>query len=276
MKQKYTQLKAFLKRKNKLILQNPKTFEEKFALSINNRNSILAIAGFILLFGILVYLIISFTGLKSFIPGFPKNASELYDIDKSNQIKINELEAKNTNRELWISNLQNILTENDSILLKDIGDTLIKDTSFDYKAVIFERVKEDSLLRQKVEKYNTSNQSSIVRSILVSILKYEKPHEGKLVGRKTGKINEATFQARYKSKVRTAMQGTVVAKSDNSLVLQHQNNVVSVYKNFRDISANIGEELEGGEKIGIVRDSVFLFQVWYNGNSVPVETYEDL
>ena len=276
MKQKFKQLKAYLKKKNKLILQDPKTFEEKFALSINNRNSILVGTASILLFGFVVYLVISYTALKRFIPGFPKNASELYEIDKNNQMKINELDTKNKNRALWITNLQNILNEKDSILLNDINDTLIKDTTFDYKTVIFERIKEDSILRKKVEKQNSSNQNSIVRSILVSVLKYKKPHEGKIIRRKIGMLHQATFQAQYKSKVRTAMEGTVISKSKNSLVLQHKNNIVSVYRNFTDVSAKIGEELIGGSKIGIVKDSVFQFQIWYNGASVPVENFENL
>lgn len=276
MKQKFNQLKAYLKRKNKFILLNPKTFEEKFALSISNRNSILLGTAFVLLFSFIIYLVLSYTSLKRFIPGFPKNASELYEIDQSNQKKINELDSKNKNRDLWIANLQNILNENDSILLKDIGDTLIKDTNFDYKSVVFERIKEDSLLRKKVEDYNTSNQNTIVKSILVSVLKYKKPHEGKIIGRRRGKLNQATFEARYKSKVRTAMEGTVISKSKNSLVVQHQNNIVSVYKNFTDVTPRIGETLDGGEKIGIVKDSIFQFQIWYKGNSVSVQTYEDL
>ncbi|MDA9262202.1 M23 family metallopeptidase [bacterium] len=276
MKQKFKQLKAYLKRKNKLILQDPKTFEEKFALSINNRNSILVGTAIVLIFGFIVYLVISYTSLKKFIPGYPKNASELFEIDKSNLNKINELETKNTNRDLWITNLQNILNEEDSILLKDINDTLIKDSTFDYKKVIFERIKEDSILRKKVENYNNTNQNSIIRSILISILKYEKPHDGKITGRKEGSLNQASFKARYKSKVRAAMEGTVISKSENSLVLQHQNNIVSVYKNFTDVTPKIGQVLNKGIKIGIVKDSVFQFQIWHNGVSIPVEAYEDL
>lgn len=276
MKQKFKQLKAYLNRKNKLILLNPKTYEEKFALSINNRNSILVGIALTLFFGFVVYLIISYTSLKRFIPGFPKNASELYEIDKNNQIKINELDAKNKNRELWITNLQNILNEEDSILLEDINDTLIKDSTFDYKKVVFERIKEDSALRKKVAEYNSSNKNSIARSILVSVLKYEQPHKGKIIGRKIEKLHQATFKARYKSKVRTAMEGTVISKSDNSLVLQHQNNIVSVYQNFTDISPKIGDELSRGIKIGVVKDSIFQFQIWYNGVSVSVKIYENL
>tara|TARA_B110000971_G_scaffold170917_1_gene175642 strand:- start:2845 stop:3675 length:831 start_codon:yes stop_codon:yes gene_type:complete len=276
MKQKFKQLKAYLNRKNKLILLNPKTYEEKFALSINNRNSILIGVVFTLLFGFIFYLVISYTSLKRFIPGFPKNASELYEIDKNNQIKINKLDTKNKNRELWITNLQNILNEEDSILLKDINDTLIKDSTFDYKKVVFERIKEDSALRKKVVEYNSSNKNSIVRSILVSILKYEKPHEGKIIGRKTGALHQAKFEAPYKSKVRTAMEGTVISKSDNSLVLQHQNNIVSVYQNFTDVSPKVGDELSRGTKIGIVKDTMFQFQIWYKGVSVPVDAFEDL
>lgn len=276
MKQKFKKIKQYFKRKNKFILQNPLTFEEKFSLSIKNRNTILIGITLVLLIGFIVYLILSYTSLKRFIPGFPKNASELYEIDRNNQNILVELNSKNRNRELWINNLQNILNEEDSILLKDVKDTLIKDTNFDYKKVVFERIKEDSILRNKVAEYNTSNQNSIVRSILLSVLKYKKPHDGKIISKGSGKLHQATFAAKYKSKVRAAMEGTVISKSKKTLVLQHNNNMVSVYKNFTKISPKIGEQLSKGSKIGIVRDTIFQFQIWYNGASVPVETYENL
>lgn len=276
MKQKFKQLLDYLKRKNKLILQDPKTFEEKFALSINNRNFILLGLAATLIFGFLVYLVISYTSLKKFIPGFPKNATELYEIDKNNQIKLNELNSKNNNRELWIANLQNILKEEDSILLNDIKDTLIKDSTFDYKKIIFERVIEDSILRQKVDKYNNSHHNPIVRSILESVLKYEKPHKGEIISNKDKKIHQASFKSKHNSKVRAAMPGTVISKSDNSITLQHENNIVSVYHNFTDISPKIGQVLKAGNRMGVVKDTVFHFQIWYNGTSVPVENFEDL
>ena len=72
------------------------------------------------------------------------------------------------------------------------------------------------------------------------------------------------------------MEGTVISKSDNSLVLQHQNNIVSVYQNFTDVSPKVGDELSRGTKIGIVKDTMFQFQIWYKGVSVPVDAFEDL
>lgn len=276
MKERLQKLRLYLKTKNKFILQDPKTFEEKFALSISKRNTLFVSLFLILLFSFLVFLVISYTGLKTYIPGFPKNASEVYEQDKTNQERLIEFESQTRNRELWIANLQSILNNEDTLSIDKLNEFINKDSSFDYKSIVFERSKIDSILREKDKTYNTTNKNSIAKSILVSVLKFQLPHEGKISKTKQKGLNVATFSARYKSDVKVAMEGKVISKNKNSIVLQHQNNMVSIYDNLTRIKPEVGEKVSQGKVIGIVPDSAFRFQIWYNGETIPVEVYRNL
>lgn len=269
MKDWFSNIKKYLKEKNRFIIQNPHSFEQKFALTITKRNTILIVTFLLLIFSFLVYLIISFTSLKNFIPGYPSKGSELYRLDKENQAKINKIYEQNRARELWINNLQNILKEKDSIFFSDIKDTLIKDSSFDYKTVVFERIEEDSLLRKKV-KLNSQN-NYILYQLLSEAMNFRLPISTKFTTVENGDIKEIRFSKKGKAKVRASLDGTVLNSSENSLILHHRNNLLTVYKNMEDVKGVVGEKISQGDRIGVSRDSVFIFQLWYNGKTVSGE-----
>ena len=113
-----------------------------------------------LIFGFIIYMIISFTSLKKFIPGYPQNVTEVYEKNKANILNFNKIEQENKNRELWIANLVTILSDNDSIHFRDVVDSIQNDSTFDYKSIVFERSKEDSILREKVELEKNLDQSN--------------------------------------------------------------------------------------------------------------------
>jgi len=269
-------IKTYLRQKNQFIIQDPDSFVQRFSLVISKRNTIVFGTVILLFFSFLIYLVIAYTSIKNFIPGYPSQGSKLYHMDKQNQVFVSNLEKENRNRDLWIKNLEEILNDTDSISLSGIKDTLKKDSTFDYKSIVFQRIQEDSILRDKVDKFNTTNRNSIVKSILISVLDYSPPHKGKIIAKKRKKLNEATFKSRYKEKVKASMDGVVVGSTKRSLIVQHSNNIVGVYSNFDNSSTSVGDEISKGKNLGQVRDSVFRFQLWYNGESVPVEAYEDI
>ena len=73
--------------------------------------------------------------------------------------------------------------------------------------------------------------------------------------------------------IRASMKGVVVTRTPNLTVIQHPNNVVSVYKNCLPLKLNEGENITRGKQIGVVSDSVFHFELWYNGKSVNPKKY---
>lgn len=276
MGEKLTQIKKYLKSKNKFILQDPLSFEQKLAITLSKRNTIFVGLALFLIIGTLFYLIISFTSLKNLIPGFPKNASELYELDKENQNNAILLEQKSNSRDKWITNLQNILNNKDSISLKEVGELINSDSTINYKEIVFERSLEDSILRKKLENENLVGPDKVIRTILRDVLNYKNPHDGEVSSFEKAGIKETLFKTKFKSVVKSSMDGIVVSKSNNSIVIQHPHNLISAYYNLEDIKPKLGTELDQGEKIGIIRDSVLRYQIWYKGKTLPSSAYSGL
>lgn len=276
MKQKLVQLREYLKSKNKFILQDPASFEQKFAITLSKRNTIFVGFALFLIIGFVFYLIVAFTSLRNLIPGFPKNATELYEIDKKNQEMMILLEIENENRNKWIANLTSILNNEDSISLSNVRELVEKDSAVDYKKIIFERSKEDSILRKKIALQQKGGSSLLIRNILENVMNYKQPHPGVIRSEKNDGVQEVFYKTTYKSEVTSTMQGVVISKTANSLFVQHPHNLLSAYYNLEDINARIGSEVETGERIGIMRDTVLRYQLWYKGKTVSTETFSDL
>ena len=60
----------------------------------------------------------------------------------------------------------------------------------------------------------------------------------------------------------------IVSKTKKSAVIQHANNMVSIYKNCLTLQLNEGDNISRGKQIGVVTDSVFHFELWHNGKSI--------
>ena len=276
MKERIANIKRYLKKKNKFILQNPATFEEKFAISITKRNTILVVTIAVFIFSLLVFAVISFTSLKKYVPGFPKKGSELYEIDRQNQIQLSKIAKKTENYDLWIANLHSILSNEDTLSLGDLNDKMAKDSGFDYKSVVFERNIIDSLLREKNKHVNADPRKSVFRDILIYGNNFELPAKGKITALKNEGIFSSKFSQLKKSIVLNSMEGKVISIVDKTMVIQHKYNLISIYENLIKIKSTVGEKIPSGKRIGEVSDSTFQFQVWYNGKSIPTEAYIDL
>ena len=162
-------------------------------------------------------MIISFTSLKKFIPGYPQNVTEVYEKNKANILNFNKIEQENKNRELWIANLVTILSDNDSIHFRDVVDSIQNDSTFDYKSIVFERSKEDSILREKVELENKMSQNTIVKKLLFNNMNFQSPNSGEIKNKTNGKLNEITYLSNKESAINSTMKGVVISLIDKNL-----------------------------------------------------------
>ena len=276
MKDKLAKIKKYLKSRNKFILQDPVSFEQKFSLTLTKSSTLFVGFALFLIIGVIFYFIISYTSLRNCIPGFPKNASELYEINKENREKIQSLEQKTTSRDKWINNLQSILNNEDTISITDVQELIASDSTADYKNIIFERSQEDSTLRKRLANQKLNGTDKFIRNILLNMMYFEQPHSGEISRSENNDLNETHYKAKIKSKVKTCMDGVVVSKTPNSIFIQHPHNIISAYYNVSEIKPTIGSSIDRGDKIGIMRDSVLRYQLWYNGKTISSSIYSDL
>ena len=270
MKNWFSKIQKYLKEKNRFIIQNPITFQQKFSLTLTKRNTIIVISGFTILFGAIVFLIISFTSLKNMVPGFPSKGSELYRIDKDNQLKINQLAAENKNRNLWIKNLQSILTNKDSISIEKINQSIKNDSNFDYKSIVFERIKEDSILRKNINQLESKGKYFLAKTILLEVLSFEMPLDGKIIEESSNAVNSFLISCKKKENIVNPMDGRVISQTENLIIIQHQHELVTTIHGVTKFKTKVGEWIERGSRIGVTTDTTMTFQLWYKGESLPL------
>ena len=70
------------------------------------------------------------------------------------------------------------------------------------------------------------------------------------------------------------------ADSGNTLVLQHADGLLSVYKHTSSVLKRVGDLVRGGEVVAIVGDTGMLttgphlhFEIWANGRPLNPESY---
>lgn len=274
MKNWLSRIKKYLKEKNRFIIQNPITFKQKFSIILSKRNTILVLSGFSIVFGLFVFLVISFTSLKNFIPGYPSRGSELFLLDKENQLKLSELSEQNKDRDLWIKNLQSILSNKDSISVSQINESLAKDSNFNYKLIVFERVKEDSILRERIHQIESQGKYSLAKTILKEVLFFEMPLEGNSKELKSNSVSTYSISCKKKESISNTMDGKVIGVSENSLIIQHSHDFVSSFSGIDNLKTELGEFVERGNRLGSTSDTTLLYQLWYKGESVPLRVIE--
>lgn len=272
-----------LKSKYRLNILNDETFEEVWAMRLSRLNVISVFGGAAILIVILVIALIAFTPIREFIPGYP-------DGNTRRNIVINALKADSLERELklwkdYYNNINNILRGGEPVSIVSKPDSSIK-----YKEIRFTRSIEDSLLRMQIEEnemYNLfvfdgrktkSNISTMllfapVKGVVTSTFSLQQNHFG------------VDVVAAPNEPVVAVADGTVTLASwtietGYVLQIQHDDNLISVYKHNSQLLKKQGARVKAGETIAIIGNSGELttgphlhFELWHNGNPIDPEKY---
>lgn len=133
--------------KNRLIILNDDTFEEKFSLRLNILNVfIVATVGAIFLISITTY-IIAFTPLREYIPGY--SSAELKQNAIVLGLKSDSLDFELKKNEAYLQSVKKVLT-GDLEYAKVNKDSIMKSEYVDPSEYNFEPTAEEMALREKV------------------------------------------------------------------------------------------------------------------------------
>lgn len=225
---------------------------------------------------LLIYLLLAFTPLHYTIPGYPDARSKKIAVE--NAIKIDSLESAITRWNIYATNLSRVLNSEvtinfDSLMNK--GGTV---RYFSDKTVA-ELSSQDSVLRANVlnsELFNLSTSSQ--RSLPIEGIHFFQPTKG--VVRETFDssfhpgIDIATSEG---ATVRSVLDGTVIRTSWEEIngyviVIQHKDNVISVYSNNQKTLVSTGDIIKAGASIAIDKDLLH-FELWHNGIALDPTKY---
>ena len=280
---KSRKIKYKLLNKYRLVVLNEDTFEERLTFKLNRLN--VFVFSIILVFTLILAtsIFIAFTPLREYIPGYSsvtlkKNAVQLaYKTDSLQQvIKINEL---------YFSSIKKVL-KGDVSSVNFNKDSIIEAAKIDLTGIEINTSKEDSLLREKVsleDKYNPLINNSEINLVLFPPV--------------IGTISQE-FNAREKhyaidivtsidAPVKSVADGTVIfsewtTQTGYVIIIEHTNNLISVYKHNSLLTKEQGELVKAGEVISTAGNTGELstgphlhFELWSDGYPIDPTNFID-
>lgn len=272
-----------LKHKYRLVFFNDNTFEEVWHLRLSLLN-VLSVIGSISIFMIsVVIILIAFTPLREFIPGYPSK-----DIRREiilNALKLDSLDKELKIRDLYIENVKVLVSGGTP---QGIDTTQNKNLA--KKNVLFSKSIEDSLFRQKIEEaeqFNFSSDNNKEVESSISEMHFFSPVKGLITNEFNALQNHygVDVVAAPNEIVKSTLDGTVILASwtietGYVIQIQHQNNLVSIYKHCASLLKKMGDKVKAGDAIAILGNSGELstgphlhFELWHDGKPVNPKDY---
>lgn len=268
-----------LRNQYRLVILNDRTFAERFSLKLSPLGLLIGAAALTIVMTTLVISLVAFTPLREYIPGYGNVAERKQILQLS--IMADSLEQTLSARDLYISNLVNVLTDK----VEGKPERPKKDTSGKYKNVNTQPSEADRIFRKEIENTKNAELLSATASLKAGALSntlFFMPVKGLVVT--SFNAGENHFGCDIVSKkdelIKSTLDGTVIfagfTNSDGyELHIQHTGNIISVYKHNSTLLKRVGDRVKSGESIAVIGNSGesskgphLHFEIWYNG--VPV------
>ncbi|MDR0940612.1 MAG: M23 family metallopeptidase [Bacteroidales bacterium] len=287
-KERHRRMKKRLQRlqhKYRLIIINDETFSEVLSFRLTKMNTFVLVFCLSIIFIGLIYLLIAYTPLKEYvIPDYPKTEEREKII--ANAIHVDSLENLITQYDQKLQLLYMVINGDEPPqYLNSPNDTMQSIEEFSYN-----RSLEDSLLRAEIQEYNALNinfQQASYTNPHYSNLHFTVPLRGTVTQRFSPENNHfaTDITAPAKSVIHSVLPGTVVLatwayETGYTIVIQHNNDIVSVYKHCAKLLKKAGETVSAGEAIAIIGNTGeyttgahLHFELWYAGKPVNSEEF---
>ncbi len=266
--------------KYRFVIMKDSSFEEKLSVKLTRINVIAFVGTLVFLCFFSTMLLIAYTPLSEYVPG--KSTIEVQKSLIALNIKSDSLEAILVSRSIYLENINKIINGEELVTPENYAE--ITNTQI---PISFEKSKEDSLFRVKVEAEDKS-----------SIYKKDKPNNNTtlmfftpLTGLISDGYNNKTkhfgidLVAKEKSRISSVLEGTVIIshwayETGYVIGIQHKNDYLSFYKHNSVLLKSVGDYVNAGDHIAIIGNSGELssgphlhFELWHKGTPVNPENY---
>ena len=271
--------------KYRLTISNDTTFEEVWRIRLTRYNAFLLFTFLILFIIGTTTLLIAYTNLREFIPGYPDVTMRRNIL--ASAIRLDSLERELDLRDKYFYNLNAIISGKEPVDLYSVIDT-----TRNYNKIDFRSSPEDSVLRLQVEKEDRYNlpapQMPAETEQNLAGLHFFPPVKGIVSGKFDPRSRHfgTDLVTKPRSPVSAALDGTVIftgwtMETGFVIEVQHSNNIVSVYKHNASLLKETGDLVRTGETIAIVGDSGEMytsgphlhFEIWYKGRPLDPEKH---
>ncbi|MEM9679354.1 MAG: M23 family metallopeptidase [Bacteroidota bacterium] len=270
--------------KYRLVILNEDTFEERFAIKLTRLNVFVITSMSSILLVFLTILLIAFTPLREYIPGYSstslkKKATEL-------TYKTDSLQKEILVNERYYASIRKVLT-GDVKTVNFNRDSIIEAAKNDVELLNVKPNREDSLLREKVnkeDKYNLFETASNSSNFVLF-----PPVNGTISD--TYNIEEKHFAVDVvvptNTPVKATADGTIIfaewtIETGYVVIIEHSQELISVYKHNASITKSQGDLVKAGEVIALSGDAGQFstgphlhFELWSKGYPVNPTNFID-
>ena len=267
----------------KIILYNETTLHETTSFRVNSVNLVAYAGLLIIVIALLTALLFIYTPLNSMLP---KHEDEQMKLAlTTNSMKMDSISNILAQRQEYFDKIRNIMDGRNFDDDVDKEDT----TTIERIHADFAKSKHDSIVRTLIEeetqqtlalinasgkdKYKRHNFFMPVHGTLTSKFNPEKKHLGIDIAAKEDEPILATLSG-------TVILSTWTIETGNIIQIQHEDNLISVYKHNSVLLKSAGDKVQAGDPIAIIGNSGELttgthlhFELWHNGVPVNPEEY---
>ncbi len=280
MAEKKKKKKKFAKKllhKYRLVILNEDTFEERFAIKLTRLNVFILTSISAICLVLLTILLIAYTPLREYIPGYSsaKLKKEASLLNYKTDSLVNELEMNKR----YYASIRKVLT-GDVNTVDFNRDSLIKAVKNDIDILQVTTNKEDSLLREKVDKedkYNLFESTGDKSNYLLFPPVNGTISEGYNIEEKHFAVDVVVAT---NTPVKATADGTVIfaewtVETGYVIIMEHNQELISVYKHNSAITKAQGDLVKAGEVIAMSGNTGELstgphlhFELWSKGYPV--------
>ena len=231
----------------------------------------------------IIFSIVAFTPVKTFIPGYPDAHSKRAAIQ--NAIKVDSLENIIFRWELYSENLRRVVEGQEPLKIDSLISSRQKNGVSDKD--LADLALKDSLLRQQVreeEQFDISERDK--RNLPIDGLLFFTPLKGVISQSYDPTIHPyVDITAPAGSVVKATLDGTVIYDgwSDEdgyTIHIQHDGDIVSIYKHNEKLLKKTGDKVSAGMPVALVGNTGELstgdhlhFELWHKGETVDPTKY---
>lgn len=278
-------LKKLLNKYRFTILNENKQEENAHRFSIRPLSVLMSLLFSFMLVVAVLYLIVVYTPVGTLLPGYINKRTK-EELINSN-IRIDSLTQEVAKQDRYIANIRAIMTG--EITLDSIKNSPQEITGDSIDIESTELEVEFMHEWEERERYNLTSQATNVNEI--QSLNMFRPAQGEII--KAFDISTEHYGVDIAEvpgeSIRAVHDGTVVmsdftANDGYTIVIQHRENLISVYRNCHRLMKSIGEKVSKGEAIGTFSNKKddkgkkngkhFLhFEIWHRGKPLDPNTY---
>ncbi|WP_336066800.1 M23 family metallopeptidase [Mesoflavibacter sp. CH_XMU1404-2] len=281
---KSKKIKKKLLHKYRLVILNEDTFEERLSLNLNRLN--VFVLGTLSAIFLITFttILIAFTPLKEYIPGYSSTSLKKKAVALS--FKTDSLQRVIDFNEKYFASIKQVLQGEVSVADFD-KDSIIQAVKQEVSEVDLSPIKEDSLLREKVDKEDKYSLFETATSKANFVLfppvsgTISEPYDVK------SKHYAVDIVVEENTPIKSTADGTVIfaewtAQTGYVILIEHSSGLISVYKHNASLTKSQGDLVKAGEVIATAGNTGELttgphlhFELWSDGYPVNPTNFID-